>query len=363
MRFALFLIPGEFETKLMSHFEAIIKVFSLATISFIVAMLCTPLLSNLLYKYKVGKQIRADGDTPVFTKLHSKKAGTPTMGGILIWFTTLALAAMFWFLDRVLHLNFFHQLNFLTRQQTLLPLGALLASAILGFIDDYLGIKGVGTKGGGLRMRFKLFLYTIVAVGGAWWFYYKLGFDSLHIPGFGDFIIGIWYIPLFIIVVIATSFSVNETDGLDGLAGGVLAVAFFSYGSIAFLQGRYELAALTGVIGGSLLAFLWFNIYPARFFMGDTGSMALGTALAVIAFLTNSVVVLPLIGLVLVIESMSVIIQITSRKLTGQKVFLSAPLHHHFEAKGWPETKVTMRFWVIAAVGAVIGVAVNLIGR
>jgi phospho-N-acetylmuramoyl-pentapeptide-transferase len=343
--------------------DALIKVFSLAGISFVLAIFLTPTLTNFLYKYKMGKQIRADGDTPVFTGMHEKKRGTPTMGGILIWFTTLALAVGFWFLDRVLHINFFHELNFLTRQQTLLPLGALFAAALLGLVDDYLGIKGIGVKGGGLRMRHRIFLYILIALVGAYWFYYKLDFDLLHIPGYGDLSIGLWYIPLFIFVVIATSFSVNETDGLDGLAGGVLAICFFSYGLIAFLQGRYELAGLTAVLGGSLLAFLWFNIYPARFFMGDTGAMALGTVLAVIAFLTNSVVVLPLIGLVLVLESLSVIVQITSRRLFHKKVFLSAPIHHHFEALGWPETKVTMRFWVIAAISAVIGVAVNLIGR
>lgn len=347
----------------MTQFDAIIKIFSLSAISFIAAILLTPAFTSFLYKHKIGKQIRSDGDTPVFTKLHAMKKGTPTMGGVLIWFTTLALAVLFWVLDRALGLELFHKLNFLTRQQTLLPLGMLFASAALGLLDDYLGIKGIGTKGGGLRMRYKLLLYTIMALVGAYWFYYKLDFDMLRIPGLGDFSIGAWYIPLFLFVVIATSFSVNETDGLDGLAGGVMAICFFSFGVIAFLQGRFELAALAAVIGGSLLAFLWFNIYPARFYMGDTGSMSLGTVLAVLAFLTNSVAVLPIIGLVLVLESLSVIIQIASRKLRGKKIFLSAPLHHHFEAKGWPEAKVTMRFWVISAVAAAVGVAVNLIGR
>jgi phospho-N-acetylmuramoyl-pentapeptide-transferase len=344
----------------MDQHEAIIKVFYLSAISFIVAMAITPFFTNFLYRHKIGKQIRADGDTPVFTKLHEKKRGTPTMGGILIWFTTLLLALSFWFFDRVLGLELFHKLNFLTRQQTLLPLGALVASALLGMADDWFGIKGIGTKGGGIRMRYKLLLYALIALVGAYWFYYKLGFDVIGIPGLGYFSIGAWYIPLFIFVVIATSFSVNETDGLDGLAGGVLAVAFFSLGLIAFLQGRYELASMAAVIGGALLAFLWFNIYPARFFMGDTGSMSLGTVLAIMAFLTNSVAVLPLIGFVLVLESGSVIIQVVSRKLFKKKVFLSAPLHHHFEAIGWPETKVTMRFWVVASVMAAIGVALSL---
>lgn len=348
----------------MSISQAVIKIFSLATISFVVAIALTPIFTNFVYKHKFGKKIRAEGDTPFYSKLHEKKAGTPTMGGILVWLTTLGLAAIFWFLDRILNLDFFHSLNFLTRQQTLLPLGALAATAVLGLLDDFLGVKGNGGgKGGGLRMRHKILLYTIVAIAGAYWFYFKLQFDILYIPGLGNFMIGWWYVPLFIFVVVATSFSANQTDGLDGLAGGILAMAFVAYGLIAFMQGRFELAALTAVLSGSLMAFLWFNIFPARFFMGDTGSMSLGTVLAVIAFLTNSVVVLPIIGIVLVLESGSTLLQVLSRKLTGKKIFLSSPLHHHFEAQGWPETKVTMRFWVIAAVGAIIGVAVNLIGR
>ncbi|OGE74139.1 MAG: phospho-N-acetylmuramoyl-pentapeptide-transferase [Candidatus Doudnabacteria bacterium RIFCSPLOWO2_02_FULL_42_9] len=348
----------------MTSADALIKIFSLAAISFAVAISLTPIFTNFVYKHKFGKKIRAEGDTPFYTKLHEKKNGTPTMGGVLIWFTTLALAAIFWFLDRVLGFELFHKLNFLTRQQTLLPLGVLGAAAVLGLLDDYLGIKGAGGgKGGGLRMRHRLLFYTLIAIIGAYWFYYKLQFDILHIPGVGDLVIGAWIVPLFIFVVIATSFSVNQTDGLDGLAGGVLAVAFLSYGLIAFLQGRFELAALAGVIGGALLAFLWFNIFPARFFMGDTGSMSLGTVLAVIAFLTNSVIVLPLIGFVLVLESISTLLQWTWRHTTGRKLFLSSPLHHHFEAKGWPETKVTMRLWVVSVVFAIVGVAVNLIGR
>ncbi len=348
----------------MDLISTIIKIFSLASMSFIVAILLTPLLTDFLYKNKIGKKIRAEGDTPVFSKLHAKKAGTPTMGGVLIWFTTAALAGSFWFLDRVAHIDYFHYLNFVTRQQTLLPLGVLVAAALLGMLDDYLGVLGRGGgKGGGLRMRHRLLFYIFIAVIGAYWFYYKLGFDVLHIPGMGDFNIGIWYIPLFIFVVIATSFSVNQTDGLDGLAGGVLAITFFAFGVISFIQGRYELTALTAVIGGSLLAFLWFNIFPARFFMGDTGAMSLGTVLAVIAFLTNSVAVLPIIGFIFVLEAASTLLQIFWRKVFHKKLFLSAPIHHHFEGLGWPETKVTMRFWIISAMAAVLGVAINLIGK
>jgi phospho-N-acetylmuramoyl-pentapeptide-transferase len=348
----------------MNLTPTIIKIFSLAAMSFIFAMLLTPILTDFLYKNKIGKKIRAEGDTPVFSKLHAKKNGTPTMGGILIWFTTIALASVFWFLDRVAHIDYFHYLNFVTRQQTLLPLGALFATALLGLVDDWLGVLGRGGgKGGGLRMRHRLAFYGLVAVIGAYWFYYKLGFDVFHIPGWGDFHLGLWYIPFFIFVTVATSFSVNQTDGLDGLAGGVLAICFFAFGVIAFIQGRYELTAMTAVLGGSLLAFLWFNIYPARFFMGDTGAMSLGTVLAVIAFYTNSVFVLPIIGFVLVFESSATILQIFWRKVFHKKLFLSTPIHHHFEALGWPETKVTMRFWIITAMAAVVGVAINLVGR
>ncbi len=348
----------------MTTYEAVIKIAVLTALSFGLAMALTPFFTDFVFKNKFGKKIRADGSTPNYTKLHTKKEGTPTMGGILVWLTTVILAILFWFLDRVAHIGFFHHLNFLTRQQTLLPLGIFLAAALLGLVDDYLGVKGIGGgKGGGLRMRYRVLFYLVLAVVGAYWFFFKLHFDILHIPGFGDFTIGWWYMPLFVFVVFATSFSVNQTDGLDGLAGGVLSIAFLSFGLIAFLQGRFELAALTGVLGGSLLAFLWFNIFPARFIMGDTGSMSLGTVLAVIAFLTNSVIVLPIIGIVLVLESGSTLLQLASKKMFGKKIFLSSPIHHHFEALGWPETKVTMRFWLIAAVGAIIGVAINLIGR
>ena len=202
-----------------------------------------------------------------------------------------------------------------------------------------------------------------IAAVGAWWFYSKLGWDVFHIPGVGDFFLGLWYIPIFIMVIVGLAFSVNETDGLDGLAGGILAIAYGAFGFIALIQGNIALAAFCGTVMGALLAFLWFNIYPARFFMGDTGSMALGMTLGVIAFLTNSVAVLPIIGFIFVIEALSVIIQITSKRLFKKKVFLSAPIHHHLEALGWPESKITMRFWVISAVMAVIGMMIALVGR
>ena len=185
----------------------------------------------------------------------------------------------------------------------------------------------------------------------------------MHIPFVGDFHIGIWYILLFIFVLVATAFSVNETDGLDGLAGGTLLTAFGAYGVIAYAAGLYDLAAFCGVIIGALLAFLWFNIYPARFFMGDTGAMSLGITLGIIAMLTNQFLLLPLIAFIMMIESASVIIQTISKKLRGKKIFLSTPLHHHLEAKGWPETKVTMRFWIISWIVMAIGLIVAFMDK
>ena len=209
-------------------------------------------------------------------------------------------------------------------------------------------------------MRHRIFLYGLIALVGALWFYFKLDWSSIHIPFVGLWDLGWWFIPFFMLVIIATGFSVNETDGLDGLVGGVLLLAFAAFGTLAFIQGRFDLAVFCVTIVGALAAFLWFNIYPARFFMGDTGAMSLGVALGVIAMFTNSALFLPVIGIVLVAESASVILQVLSKKIRHRKIFLSAPLHHHLEAKGWPEPKIVMRFWVISGVAAVIGLILAL---
>jgi phospho-N-acetylmuramoyl-pentapeptide-transferase len=311
----------------------------------------------------LGKQIRSEG-APIFNQLHQKKEGTPTMGGLLIWLTVLILALFFWGLGKMGFNHLITKLNFLSRSQTLLPLGALVASAIVGLADDLMGVFRIGPKGGGLKMRHRLLIYTVIACFGAWWFYVKLSWSTIHVPFIGNFDIGWWYIPIFIFILVATSFSVNETDGLDGLAGGTLMTGFGAYGVIAYAQGHYDLAAFCGVILGALLAFLWFNINPARFFMGDTGAMSLGITLGIIAMLTNQFLLLPFIGFILVIESCSVILQIASKKLRGgKKIFLSAPIHHHFEAKGWPETKITMRFWIISWVMAALGLIIAFLDR
>jgi len=340
----------------------IIKIFFLATAAFILALVWTPILTHFLYSYRLGKGIRDAKAAPIFARMHQKKAGTPTMGGILIWGTVLFLILTFSALARIFD-GIFDQLNFLSRKETLLPLGALVASAIVGLIDDLFDVWKMGKDGGGLRMRHRFIIYGLIAAVGAWWFFFKLEWTTLYVPFIGYMDIGWWYIPFFIFIIIATAHAVNLTDGLDGLAGGTLLAAFGAYGAISFAQGRYDLATFCGVIVGALLAFLWFNINPARFFMGDTGSMSLGVTLGIIAMLTNAALLLPIIGFIFVLETASVIIQQTSKKLFKKKVFISSPLHHHLEALGWPEPKIVMRFWVIAAVTAIIGLILFLVDK
>jgi len=341
---------------------SLVKILFFATLAFLLSFSATPILTHFLYKHKLGKRIRNSGETPVFSSLHAHKEGTPTMGGILIWGAVLILGGVFYLLAEIFPESLLARFNFLTRPETWLPLGALIAAAIIGLFDDWLDVRGRGVLGGGgLKLRHRLLIYTIIALIGALWFYFKLDWTVFHVPFFGNFEIGPWYIPLFIFIIVATSFSVNETDGLDGLAGGTLLVAFAAYTVIAFSLGRYDLATFCAVIIGALAAFLWYNIPPARFYMGDTGSMSLGITLGIIAMLTNSALLLLFIGLVFVVESLSVLIQIASKRLRGRKVFRSAPIHHHFQALGWPESKVVMRFWVVSGIGAVIGLMIYLL--
>ncbi len=342
----------------------LIKVLFFAVIAFIFAVFATPLISHYLYKYKLGKKIRNNGATPIFSEMHAHKAGTPTMGGVLIWGTVLILILVFSALANFFPDGVISHLNFLTRAETLLPLGALVITALIGLFDDWLDVRNKGVLGGGgLKLRHRILIYTLIAIVGALWFYFKLDWTVFHVPFLGNFEIGAWYIPIFIFVIVATSFSVNETDGLDGLAGGTLLVAFVAYGVIAFSMGRYDLATFCGAIIGALSAFLWFNIPPARFYMGDTGAMSLGVTLGIIAMLTNSALLLLFIGVVFIVESLSVIIQVLSKRIRGKKIFLSAPIHHHYQALGWPESKVVMRFWVVAGMGAVIGLMIFLLDK
>ncbi len=349
----------------------VFKVLTTGIISFIIAFLFTPVWTNILYKYKIGIKIKkksVSGDKlKIVNKLHAKKSGTPTMGGVIVWVSVLvfifASHYIFPFFSVIFDKNFIARLDFLSRSQTWLPLSSLVFAGILGILDDYMSIKGIGkNKGGGMKFGVRVAWLSVIASIGAWWFYFKLGWSTIHIPAYGDVNIGFWYIPLFIFVILFSAFSSNETDGLDGLNGGVLLIAFSAFGLIAFFQNKVNLASFCIAISGALLAFLWFNIYPARFFMGDTGAMALGTTLGVVALLTNSVLALFVIVFIYILETASAGIQIISKKYFGKKVFLAAPIHHHFEALGWPEPKIVMRAWIFTGMMATLGVLIAIIG-
>lgn len=322
--------------------------FSLA--GFILAMGLTPLYTFFAYKYEFWKKQKTASVTgealTVVNKLHAKKIARhiPTMAGIIGVIAVVVLTVL---------------LN-LKREQTWLPLAGLAGGAAIGLIDDILNVWGSNRKDAGLRAPVKFAM--IIALSGflAWFFAFKLHFTTVMIPFIGNFEIGYWMVPLFIFAIVATSNAVNISDGLDGLAGGLLSAAFGAFGIIALVQNQHNLAAFCFTVLGALLAYLWFNVYPARFFMGDVGSFAWGTSLGVVAMLTNSLLLLPVIGLIFVIEAGSSAIQIFSKKVFKRKVFISAPIHHHLEATGWEETKITMRFWIIGMVTAFVGIILAL---
>lgn len=327
--------------------------------AFSIGILAAPLIIDALTKLKIAKQMREcslDGKAAsLFQKLHLKKTGTPTMGGILIWGTTLFIMLF----GHVLYLLDLTDKSLINRNETYLPLFTLISTALLGAIDDYFNIKGIG-KQKGLSAKPKLFWLTFFAILGAYWFYFKLGINEIFIPFVGHIYIGPWYIPLFIFIILASANAVNFTDGLDGLAGGLTIIAFSALAVISYAQSLLILTAFCTIIIGATLAFLWFNIPPAKFYMGDTGALSLGATLGVIAMLTDSVAVFPLIMFVFVIETLSVIIQLLSKKFRGKKIFHIAPLHHHFEHVGWPESQITMRFWIVGAFIAGLGLILRL---
>lgn len=325
----------------------------LAFAGFAFSMLLTPIFTDLAYKHEWWKKARTDawsgGAATVYAKLHAAKhhRNVPNMAG-LIFITAIVIVTILANLDR---------------SQTWLPLAGMLGAGAIGLIDDVMNIRGT-SKIAGMKASIKFGLYSLVAIVGGLWFYYKLNVHSISLPGMHHLEVGVLIIPLFWLVVVATANSVNITDGLDGLAGGLLTSSFTAYAMICAIEGKYALATFCLTVVGALLSYTWFNIFPARFFMGDVGAFALGTALGVIAMQTDTIYVLPVIGAVYIMETGSVIINRLSRKLrNGKKVFLSSPIHHHFEAIGWPETKVTMRFWILGQVSSVIGLLVFLLGR
>ena len=339
-------------TALQSMTQEMTHIFILSVIAFVLAMFLTPLYTFFAYRYRFWKTQRTNAVTgdklQVFNELHKAKIrrNIPTMAGVIA-VVSITIVTLLLNLDRA---------------QTWLPLAALLGGAAVGAIDDYLNVFGKNRKDAGLRSGVKFLLIIALGVVLGWFFYAKLGVSTLHVPFYGDLALGWMIIPLFAFAVVATGNAVNISDGLDGLAGGLLAISFVTFGGIALLQGSVLLAGFCFTVVGALLSYLWFNIYPARFFMGDIGSFAYGVTLGVVAMLTDTLLLLPVIGLLFVIEAGSSLLQITSKKLFGRKIFISAPIHHHLEASGWPETKVTMRFWVIACVMAFVGFMLALAG-
>jgi phospho-N-acetylmuramoyl-pentapeptide-transferase len=371
----------------------VIKIMSLAAIAAVSAAIWTPALTHFLYKHKLWKKEArkkaiTGEEASVFYNLHKEKeVKTPRFGGLLIWMTTLGVVFIFWLFSEIFSENvLFKNFDFLSRSQTWLPLFTLVAASIVGLFDDVLQvcyhpssippksklgiffkkiitfISGRGRYiGGGMKFTRRLLIVSSIGAVGGWWFFYKLGWDVLHVPLLGDFHIGLLYIPLFVVVMVA-SWSGGIIDGLDGLAGGAFASIFGAFSIIAFSQGKIDLATFCAVITGTLFAFIWFNIPPARFYMGETGILGLTSTMAVVAFLTDSVLILPIIAGLLVMESGSAILQLFSKKIRKKKLFISTPIHHHFEAKGWPSYKVTMRFWIIGVVLAIVGVVIRLLG-
>lgn len=342
----------------------------LSTLAFLIGIIWAPALARFLVRYKCWKKtartVAPDGSgTPLFNALHKyKETTTPRMAGVLIWLTVLFMAIFFAVLAYFWP-DWFGRFNFLSRSQTWIPLFTLVSASLLGLLDDILVVRGWGQteKGGGIKFRHRLLAVFLIGLVGAYWFYFKLGWDTIHLPFDGDISLGWGYMALFILVMMGL-FSGSVIDGIDGLAGGVFAVFFSIFTAIALVRGQFDLAAFCAILVGALCAFLWFNIPPARFYMSETGILGLTTTLGVVAFLTNTVLILPIISLVLFVEIGSVVLQMASKKFRrGKKIFLIAPLHHHFEAKGWPSYQVTMRFWLVTAISATVGLIIFLIDK
>ncbi len=351
----------------------IIKIFLPTALAFTIGIGLTPRLTDWMYRKKMWKKTSRDTAVDItndnFKKLHNaaEELSTPRVGGIIIWLSVVATIVVMWVISKIFPSDVTAKLDFYSRNQTLVPLAAFLFGAGIGLIDDLLQIRGKGRYAGdGLGYR-RIKIATVIIIGaviGAW-FYFKIGMTGIAIPftGGDTLFLGALFIPVFILVLVAT-FTTSIIDGLDGLAGGVLAIIFASYAAIAFGKDMVNIAALCSVISGATLAFLWFNIPPARFYMGESGILALLVVLTVVAFLTDTVLLLPLIALPLTITSASAIIQIISYKYFGKRrVFKIAPLHHHFRALGWSREKVVMRYWVVSTICALLGVVIALIGQ
>jgi phospho-N-acetylmuramoyl-pentapeptide-transferase len=343
------------------HLANLITIFLYMGGSFLLATLVFPDFIQFVKQYKLTQKIREEGLSggvaSLFKKLHTHKSGTPTMGGVVILFAVLGTVVI----SRMLAYFGILEYSILNRGETYLPIVTLALVGVLGMVDDYLNIRE-SSKQKGLSAKVKFWSLVAFAILGAMWFAFKLEWSILHIPGVGDFDIGMWYFPLFIFILVGTSNSVNLTDGLDGLAGGLLAIAYGVFAVISYFAGLPILSVFCAIIVGALIAFLWFNVPPAKIYMGDTGSLALGATLGVIAMLTDAVVVLAIVGFVFILETLSVMLQLFWKKVFKKKLFKIAPIHHHFEAMGWSETQVVMRFWIMGAAMGVVGLIVGLLG-
>lgn len=346
-----------------------IAVFAPAVIAFVIGVIMTPALTHYLYSRelwkKKGGKVALDGtEAAVFNSLHTEKeVGTPRFGGVIVWGSTMITAALLFIVGLVTGASVAWDLSFISRGETWLPLAALALGSAVGLIDDLYEVTGRG----GLRLRVRLFFVGAAALFCAWWFYDKLDVVGIAIPFDGTLELGILFIPFFVLVALSV-YAGGVIDGIDGLAGGVFASMFAAYGGIALLNGQIDLAAFCATIVGGLLAFLWFNIPPARFYLSETGTMGLTLTLTVVAFLSDTlsegvgVFVLPIIALPLVVTVGSVMLQLFWKKTFKKKLLRVAPLHHHFEAVGWPSYKVAMRYWVVSVVCATVGVGVSLLG-
>ncbi len=347
----------------------VLKVVIPSVLAFFLGILITPYFTNIFYKYKMWKKnSRADNPdmTSVdFAKNHNtvSELSTPRIGGVIIWTSVLLTVVVIYLLSIIFPTDLTSKLNFFSRSQTLIPLATLILASLIGLVDDLLQIFGKGNyaKDPLIYRKIKIVCVCIIGLVIGLWFYDKLEVSSIHIPFGGELELGVLFIPFFIMTMLAV-FSSSVIDGMDGLSGGIMAVIFTAYSVIAFSHQQIDIAALCAVLAGGILAFLWFNIPPARFYMGETGMLGLTVTLSVIAFLTNAVLVLPIIAIPLVATSLSNIIQIGGYKYFNKhRVFKVAPLHHHFEALGWSREKIVMRYWIIGVVFAMSGVIVALV--
>ena len=347
----------------------LIKIFVPTAVAFFLGLFFTPAATHFFYKHKMWKKYSRSISATAsdFSKIHNEKEelNTPRVGGIIIWISVLTTVLIFYFYSILFPSADSDKMNFLSRNQTLIPLFTLIIGSLVGLWDDFIQIFGTGkfARDDNSWREWKAFLVCFISFLIGSWFFYKLGLTAIHLPFGGDIYLGILIIPFFIIVALAT-FSGGVIDGIDGLSGGVLASIFAAFSAIAYANNQIDIAAFSGVVTGAILAFLWFNIPPARFYMGETGIMGLTITLAVLAFLTDSVLILPIIALPLTLTSLSVILQMFSKKIRkGKRLFKLAPIHHHFEAIGWPSYKVTMRFWILSVIFAIIGVILTVVSR